>query len=84
MAHATITKSMRLLRTHTMVIPGYDPEDIDDTLEAYMDDGEIEELLTAEELQSYRAGDQNLVDLLSGPEIQTLLDEKDIPLDVAE
>jgi hypothetical protein len=67
-----------------MVIPGYDPEDIDDTLEAHMDEGEIEQLLSGTELQAYRDGDASLIDLLSSDEIQELIESKDIPLDVPE
>lgn len=67
-----------------MVIPGYDPEDIDDALEYHMEEGEIEELLTGDELQSYRAGDASLIDLLSGAEVRTLLEEKDVSLNIPE
>ena len=67
-----------------MVIPGYDPEDIDDTLEAHMDEGEIEELLSGDELQAYRTGDASLIDLLSAAEIHELIREKDVPIDIPE
>jgi hypothetical protein len=64
-----------------MVIPGYDLDDIDEALETYMDEGEIEQLLDDDELQSYRAGETGLVDHLTGTEIRDLLDEKEISLD---
>ena len=67
-----------------MVIPGYDPEDIDDALESHMDEGEIEELLTRDELKSYRAGNASLIDLLDAQEIRTLLEEKGVSLDAHE
>jgi hypothetical protein len=67
-----------------MVIPGYDLDDIDEALETYMDEGEIEALLDDAELQSYRSGETSLVEHLSGAEIEELLDQKDIPVDDME
>jgi len=67
-----------------MVIPGYDLDDIDEALEAYMDEGEIERLLDDDELQRYRAGESSLVDHLTGTEIRELLDETEISLDEME
>jgi hypothetical protein len=67
-----------------MVIPGYDLDDIDEALETYMDEGEIETLLDDDELQSYRAGETGLVDHLTGTEIRDLLEEKEISLDEME
>jgi len=67
-----------------MVIPGYDLDDIDEALETYMDEGEIETLLDDDELRSYRSGETSLVDHLTGTEIRDLLEENEISLDVME
>ena len=57
-----------------MPIPGYDPEDIDEQLEARLDDGEIERKLTDSELEAYRDGDANLIDFLDEAEIEGILE----------
>ncbi|WP_411966372.1 hypothetical protein [Haloferax sp. YSMS24] len=57
-----------------MVIPGYDPDDIDERLEELLSEHEIDEYLTAEERARYDEG-ASLVDLLSGDDIRDLLDE---------
>lgn len=67
-----------------MVVPGYDPEDLDDALESHMHEGEIETLLTDAELASYRNGDASLLDLLTPSEIEELVETKDIPVDASE
>ncbi|KAB1191133.1 MULTISPECIES: hypothetical protein [Haloferax] len=58
-----------------MVIPGYDPDDIDERLEELLSDHELDEYLTAEERQRYEEG-ASLVDLLSGDDIRDLLGEE--------
>ncbi len=67
-----------------MVIPGYDPEDLDDMLESRMDAHEIETFLTAEEWEAYRSGDETLVDLLDDEELHELVRKKDVPVDVPD
>lgn len=57
-----------------MVIPGYDPEDLDDVLEARMDEAEIETQLTDEQWEAYRRGRESLVDLLDDDEIRELVE----------
>ena len=57
-----------------MVIPGYDPDDIDERLEELLSEHELDEYLTAEERTRYDEG-ANLVDLLSGDDIRDLLGE---------
>ncbi|QRV14063.1 hypothetical protein [Haloterrigena salifodinae] len=60
-----------------MPIPGYDPEDIDEQLEARLDDGEIERKLSDSELEAYRGGDANLIDFLDEAEIERVLERGD-------
>lgn len=57
-----------------MVIPGYDPDDIDERLEELLSEHELDEYLTTEERARYDDG-TSLVDLLSGDEIRDLLGE---------
>lgn len=59
-----------------MPVPGYDPEDVDDALETNVNDEQLAEHLSESELESYRAGDAQLVDLLSEDEIQRLVDDE--------
>ncbi|WP_121820229.1 hypothetical protein [Halostella salina] len=56
-----------------MPVSGYDPEDIDDTLEARLGDAELRERLTDEELDAYRSEEASLVDLLDEDEIARVL-----------
>ncbi|AFK21471.1 hypothetical protein E6P09_16175 (plasmid) [Haloferax mediterranei ATCC 33500] len=58
-----------------MVIPGYDPEDLNDRLEELLSERDRETYLTPEEQAQYEAG-ENLVDLLSTDDIRDLLDEE--------
>jgi len=44
-----------------MVIPGYDPEDIDDVLETHIGEDQLNAYLTDEELAAYRSSDESLV-----------------------
>ncbi|MDG5761288.1 hypothetical protein QA600_18315 [Natronococcus sp. A-GB1] len=67
-----------------MPVPGYDPEDIDDTLETLLEPDEIEEYLDDEQLESYRNGGDDLVDLLEGDEIRRILDRKDASIDAPD
>jgi len=67
-----------------MVIPGYDPEDLDDALEARMDETEIETFLTESEWETYRSGRAGLVDLLDDDEVRELVRKKDVPVDPDE
>lgn len=56
----------------SMVIPGYDPDDIDDRLEELLSEHELDEYLTDEERTQYEDG-ASLVDLLSADDIRDLL-----------
>ena len=67
-----------------MVIPGYDPEDIDNVLETYIGEDQLNAYLTDEELAAYRSSDESLVNVLSGEEIRDLLGEADTQVDVPE
>jgi hypothetical protein len=67
-----------------MVIPGYDPEDLDDILESRMDAHEIETFLTDAQWESYRNDDETLVDLLDDEELHELVRTKSIPVDQPE
>lgn len=67
-----------------MVIPGYDPEDIDDVLETYIGEDQLSTYLTDEELAAYRSSDESLVSMLTGEEIRELLEEADAPIEVPE
>ena len=55
-----------------MPVPGYDPEDLDDELEARLTDGELRERLTDDEFRRYENG-ESLVELLDSEEIERLL-----------
>ncbi|KAB1185203.1 MULTISPECIES: hypothetical protein [Haloferax] len=57
-----------------MVIPGYDPDDLDERLEELLSDHDLAEYLTPEERERYDEG-ANLIDLLSAEDIRDLLDE---------
>ena len=59
-----------------MVSGGYDPADLDDALEALLDEHEIPEYLTDDEWEAYENGDETLVDLLEGSEIKRILQKK--------
>jgi len=64
-----------------MPVPGYDPEDIDSTLESLLDADDIAEMLSEEEWQSYEDGDANLVDLLESGEIQRIFEKRGVSID---
>ncbi|ELZ98169.1 hypothetical protein C440_02938 [Haloferax mucosum ATCC BAA-1512] len=55
-----------------MVIPGYDPEDLEDRLEELLSERDRNAYLTAEEQAEYDSG-ASLVDLLSTDDIRDLL-----------
>lgn len=65
-----------------MPVPGYDPEDIDSTLESLLDADDIAELLSEEEWRSYKDGDANLVNLLESGEIEHIFDSGGVPVDL--
>ena len=67
-----------------MPISGYDPEDIDDALEANLEEDQLDEYLTESERETYRAGDANLIDLLESEEIRTILGDDDGPVDAPD
>jgi hypothetical protein len=56
-----------------MVIPGYDPEDIDDALESRLEENELRERLTDEEWDAYQHGEAALADMLDENEIADLV-----------
>ncbi|WP_135534947.1 hypothetical protein [Halostella pelagica] len=57
-----------------MPVPGYDPEDIDDTLESHLGEDGLRERLSDEEWEAYQHEDASLVDILDESEIERLLD----------
>jgi hypothetical protein len=59
-----------------MPVGGYDPEDLDDTLSALMDDRDPSNWLTDEEIREWEQG-ENLVDLLDEDDIHELLQKSD-------
>ena len=60
-----------------MPVPGYDPDDIDDALEAHLGDEQIEDRLNDSELERYRSGDETLMELLDEGTIERILDRRD-------
>lgn len=56
-----------------MVIPGYDPADLDDHLEERLRGRDLSEWLTDGEIERYERG-ESLVELLSAEAIERLLD----------
>jgi hypothetical protein len=58
-----------------MPVPGYDPEDLDDVLEARIDERHARRLLSEDEWAAYREG-ESLVDLLDESEIRELLGDE--------
>ena len=59
-----------------MPVPGYDPEDIDDTLENLLTRQQKRAYLTDEQWETYREGDASLVDLLDAEEIKNLMERR--------
>jgi hypothetical protein len=59
-----------------MPVSGYDPDDIDEDLAARLEDREIEEFLTDEEVERWESG-ESLLDLLDEDDIDRLL--SDVP-----
>lgn len=64
-----------------MPVPGYDPADIDSTLESLLDAADVEEILSEEEWQSYENGDANLTELLESGEINRLFESEGVSVD---
>lgn len=58
-----------------MPVPGYDPEDLDDMLEARIDERHARRLLSDDEWAAYREG-EDLVDLLDESDIHELLGDE--------
>lgn len=63
----------------SMPVSGYDPDDLDDVLESSLTDRDIKEFLTDDEWSAYKRGDESLLDLLEGAEIEQLLNRVDEP-----
>lgn len=57
-----------------MVIPGYDPDDIDETLEVMMERGDPSDYLTEDEMERWKGG-ESLLDLLDDEDIDRLLEK---------
>lgn len=57
-----------------MGIPGYDPADLDDHLEERLAGEDLSRWLTDAEIARYERGEDSLVDLLSGEDIERILD----------
>ena len=57
-----------------MPVPGYDPEDLDNELEATASDDELRARMTDEEFREYENGG-SLVELLDEEDIDELLSE---------
>ncbi|WP_435077775.1 hypothetical protein [Halococcus sp. AFM35] len=55
-----------------MPVPGYDPEDLDEELEATASDGELRARMTDEEFREYENG-AHLIELLDEEDIDDLL-----------
>lgn len=67
-----------------MPVPGYDPEDLDDTLENKLTRQKKRAYLSDEEWETYREGDASLVDLLDADEIDSLLEHTEEPSDATD
>ncbi|PSP77328.1 hypothetical protein BRC81_10135 [Halobacteriales archaeon QS_1_68_20] len=61
-----------------MAIPGYDLDDLDDNLQARIDEQDVEEYLTDEELQRLQGG-ESLLDLLDEDDLDRLIAGKPRP-----
>jgi hypothetical protein len=57
-----------------MPVSGYDPDDIDEDLAGRLEDREIEEFLTDEEVERWESG-ESLLDLLDEDDIDRLLSD---------
>lgn len=67
-----------------MVIPGYDPRDLDDMLESRVETADVKARLTDAEWRAYRDGEESLVDLLDSETLHDLAETNDLPIDVPE
>lgn len=61
-----------------MAIPGYDLDDLDDNLQARIDEEDVEEYLTEEELERLAEG-ESLLDLLDEDDLDRLVAGKPRP-----
>lgn len=62
-----------------MPVPGYDPDDVEASLESALSAEEIEALLSEAELEAYRSGEESLVDLLAEDDIERIVEEGEGP-----
>ncbi|SDJ67233.1 hypothetical protein SAMN05216226_10732 [Halovenus aranensis] len=67
-----------------MVIPGYDPRDLDEMLESRADTADVKARLTDAEWAAYRNGEESLIDLLDSQALHDLAETNDLPIDVPE
>lgn len=56
-----------------MPVPGYDPDDVEETLESALSEEEIEARLDEGELEAYRSDEESLVDLLEQDDIEEVV-----------
>ncbi len=61
-----------------MAIPGYDLDDLDDDLQARIDEQDVEEYLTDEELTRLGEG-ESLLDLLDEDDLDRLIEGRERP-----
>jgi hypothetical protein len=61
-----------------MAIPGYDLDDLDDNLQARIDEDHLADYLTDAEIERLQSG-EHLLDLLDDEDIDRLLAGKDRP-----
>ena len=59
-----------------MAIPGYDPEDVEETVRERLDGGDPEELLDEEERRAYESG-EDLLEALDSDTLESLDDDED-------
>jgi hypothetical protein len=55
-----------------MAIPGYDPEDVEETVRERLDGGDPEELLDEEERRAYESG-EDLLEALDSETLESLV-----------
>jgi hypothetical protein len=59
-----------------MAIPGYDPEDVEETVRERLDGGDPEELLDEEERRAYESG-EDLLEALDSDTLESLVVDED-------
>ena len=59
-----------------MAIPGYDPEDVEETVRERLDGGDPDELLDEEERRAYESG-EDLLEALDSDTLESLVVDED-------